>query len=115
MARYMCSYIVPSPLEDLESVLKQLLQSCDFEVIYNISDYMMGREKLGQVAFSKLVTAEILIDSSTATKDGVQVSLVVKNDELPLQADNHCHQLFARMQEAIARDYQWQKMESVPS
>jgi hypothetical protein len=115
MARYICSYLVPTSLKDLESLLKQLLQNCDFDLIHHIPDYIMGREKPGKVAFGKLVTVEILIDSTTATKDQIQVNLVVKNDELPLQTNNHCHQLFGDLQQAIAQDYQWQMVESIPT
>ncbi len=112
MARYNCSYLVQSSLGELESLLKQLLQSCDFDVIYNTNDYMMAREVPGKVNFSKLVTVEVLIDNTTATKNEIQFSLVVKNDELPLQSNNHCHQLFTRIKEVVASDYQWKMVES---
>ncbi|WP_013324001.1 hypothetical protein [Gloeothece verrucosa] len=115
MARYTCSYIVKTSLGQLEALLKELLTGCDFEVTYHTQDYMMAREMPGKVPFSKLVTVEVLIDSTTATPSQVQLSLVVKNDELPLQRDNHCSQLFNGVQEVIAQDYQWQLVESVPS
>lgn len=115
MARYTCSYIVKTSLRELETLLKQLLKDCDFEVTYHTLDYMMAREIPGKVPFVKLVTVEVLIDSTTATKNQVQLSLVVKNDELPLQINNHCRQLFDGVQQVIAQDYKWQLIESVPS
>ena len=114
MARYTCSYIVKTSLKELETLLKDMLKTCEFEVMYHTPDYMMAREIPGKVPFSKLVTVEALIDSTTATKNEVQVSLVVKNDELPLQLDNHCRQLFEGEQGVITKDYQWQLVESVP-
>lgn len=115
MARYTCSYIVKTSLKEVETLLNELLKACDFEVIYHTLDYMMAREIPGKVPFAKLVTVEALIDSTTATKNEVQLSLVVKNDELPLQINNHCRQLFEGVQQVIADDYNWQLVESVPS
>lgn len=115
MARYICSYLVPASVEDVESILTQLLENCDFEMTYSTSDYIMAREKPGKVTFGKLVTVEILVDSTTATKEQVQINLVVKNDQLPLQTNNHCNQLFKKVQEVIAKEYQWQLVESVPT
>jgi ABC-type uncharacterized transport system auxiliary subunit len=115
MARYTCSYRVKVSLEQLKPLLISILQACHFEIIYQAADYVMARETPGKTAFSKLVTVEVLIDSTTATKDEVQVNLVIKNDELPLQIDNHCHQLFALVQEAIAENQQWKLSENVTS
>jgi hypothetical protein len=38
---------------------------------------------------------------------------VIKNEELPLQVDNHCHQMFHQVQQAIAQNRHWQLVESV--
>ncbi len=114
MSRYLCAYIVKTPLSDLEDLLKQLLKSCNFEIIYHTLDYMMAKEIPGKVSFSKLVTVEVLVDSTTAVKNQVQVNLIVKNDELPLQVNNHCHQLFEQIQKLIAQDYQWHEVDNAP-
>jgi uncharacterized protein (DUF2344 family) len=74
----------------------------------------MGREIPGKVNFSKLVTVEVLIDSTTAREKEVQVNLVVKNDELPLQTNNHCSQIFERLQQMLSEDHQWQLIAKVP-
>lgn len=113
MARYTCSYLVKVPLNQLQPLLSEILHSCNFDPIYHTMDYMMARETPGQVIFSKLVTVEVLIDSTTATQDEVKINLVVKNEELPLQFDNRCRQLFDRVQQAIAQNHQWQLVENI--
>ncbi|MBD1839129.1 hypothetical protein H6F78_18545 [Coleofasciculus sp. FACHB-64] len=113
MARYTCSFIVAVPLERLQQVLIEVLESCNFDIIYNTGDYLMAREIPGHVSFAKLVTVEVLIDKSTATDREVRMNFVVKNEELPLQVDNHCHQMFYQVHQAIAENRHWQLVESV--
>jgi hypothetical protein len=43
------------------------------------------------------------------------VSLVVKNEELPLQVANHCYQVFERVNSTIALNQNWQSVESLAS
>ncbi len=114
MARYTCSYLVNNPLEQLQGLLSQTLRACNFEVIYHTPDYMMAKEIPGRTSFARLVAVEVLIDSTTATNNEVQINLVVKNDELPLQLDNHCRQLFDQVQTVIAKNHQWQLLENIP-
>lgn len=113
MARYTCSFIVAVSLDRLQPSLVEVLQSCNFDIIYETGDYIMGREIPGDVAFAKLVTVEVLIDKSTATAQQVRMNFVIKNEELPLQVDNHCHQIFNLVQEAVAQNRHWQLLESV--
>jgi len=113
MARYTCSFIIAVPLERLQQVLIEVLESCNFDIIYNTGDYLMAREIPGHVSFAKLVTVEVLIDKSTATDQEVRMNFVIKNEELPLQVDNHCHQMFHQVQQAIAQNRHWQLVESV--
>ncbi len=113
MARYTCSYIVRVSLEQLQSSLSKILQSCNFDILYESNDYIMAQEIPGKVGFAKLVTVEVLIDSVTATDDKLKINFVIKNEELPLQFDNYCRQTFDLVQEAIAEDRQWQLVENV--
>ena len=113
MARYTCSYQVP--LQQLQSSLREVLQDCHFDIIYDTSDYLMARETPGRVAFAQLVTAEILIDNTNATPEGIQIDLVIKNEELPLQVNNHCRQMYDLLQEKIAENCQWQLIANVVS
>ncbi len=113
MARYTCSYLVRDSLEQLQSSLSKILQSCNFDILYESNDYIMAQEMPGQVGFAKLVTVEVLIDSVTAINDELKVNFVIKNEELPLQFDNHCRQTFDLVQKAIAEDRQWQLVENI--
>lgn len=113
MSRYVSCYLVTTALEDFPSLIEGIFKACDFNVIYQSIDYIMAREVPGRVSFSKLVTVEVLVDSTKATTTQVQVDLVVKNDELPLQINNHCRQLFNKITDALAESPQWHLLESV--
>jgi hypothetical protein len=115
MARYICSFAVAVPMENLLPSLSEVLKACNFEVIYDTDDYLMGREVPGGVSFSKLVTVEVLIDRTTATANEVRLNLVIKNEELPLQHENHCRHMFDLLQQAIIDSGQWQLLESASS
>jgi len=107
MARYTSFYKSIAPSNDLKQFIFDLLQSCDFDVIYDREDYVYAREVPGGVDYSKLVTVEVLIDRPTASvraregADSLHMNFVVKNEELPLQIDNHCRQKFNLVNEAI--------------
>jgi hypothetical protein len=107
MARYTCSYIVNLSLEDIKTCLKDIFTHCDCNLLYDTSDYFMARENPGQIHFSRLVVIEVLPDQ---LKQGNQLRLnfVVKNEELPLQVNNHCHQVFDLLQQVIQENYQWE-------
>lgn len=74
---------------------------------------MMGREIPNRVPFPKLVTTEVLIDRTTATPELIRMNLVMKNEELPLQTDNHCRQMFDLLQQALVEHSQWQLLDKV--
>ncbi len=113
MARYTCSYTLSVPLPSLPQYLVEVLESCNFNIIYQTIDYLMARERPGNVAFSQLVTVEALIDKTTATQDAVRVNLVIKNEELPLQTQNHCQQVFENVRKAISECNSWRLVEVV--
>ena len=116
MARYTCSFTVAVPRDRLRQLFGDFLQAYNLEIIYNTADYMMAREVPGHVSFTKLVTVEVLIDRTTATATETHINLVVKNEELPLQVENHCHQMFELMNQGIVENRNWQliEIESVP-
>ena len=67
---------------------------------------MMAKERPGMVSYSKLATVEVLIGSTDetefVTKDTAStVNLVVKNEELPLKINNHCHKIFQQVNQAL--------------
>ena len=73
----------------------------------------MARETPGRVSFPKLVTVEVLIDKTTATDKEVRMNFVIKNEELPLQIDNHCRQIFTQVSQAVTDNQHWQLIETV--
>lgn len=113
MARYTCSLIVKIPLNQLSTTLEDILKACNLDLLYETADYIMAREKTGQVSFHQLVTVEVLIDKTTATDENVKINFVIKNEELPLQVNNHCKQLFDLLKDAIAHNDNWQLIENV--
>jgi hypothetical protein len=113
MARYTCSFIVSVPIDHIQELLIELLQDCELDVQYCTPDYIMAREIPGNIPFSKLVTVEVLIDKSTATETETRLSIVVKNEELPLQLNNHCRQMFEFVKQAIEQSRHWNLIESL--
>ncbi|MEA5535313.1 hypothetical protein [Crocosphaera sp. XPORK-15E] len=113
MARYTSSFLAKTNLEQIPILLCQLVESCDFEVVYQATDYLMAREIPGQVPFSKLVTVEALVESTAAQNNEVPVTFVIKNDELPLKSNNHCQQLFQKLQLALNQSQEWRLIAAV--
>ncbi|MBW4665821.1 MAG: hypothetical protein KME01_16770 [Chroococcus sp. CMT-3BRIN-NPC107] len=114
MARYTCSFIVASGNNNsLRQSIKEILLSCSLDVIYDQNEYIMAREIPGRVSLAKLVSVEVLVDGTTATESQTRVSLVVKNEELPLQVANHCHQVFERVNSTISLNQNWKSIESI--
>jgi len=83
------------------------------DVIYDTGDYMMAREVPGNISFAKLVTVEVLIDKSTASDEEIRMNFVIKNEELPLQVNNHCRSIFDLVSQAVVKNNQWRLIESV--
>ena len=113
MARYTCSFTVAVGVERLRQLLVEILQSCNLDIMHDTSDYMMARERPGQISFSKLATVEVLIDKTTSTETSTRMDLVIKNEELPLQLDNHCRQIFDLVKQSIKENRNWQMVENV--
>ncbi|MBM0743593.1 hypothetical protein JOY44_18570 [Phormidium sp. CLA17] len=113
MARYTGIFKISTPVAVFQTLMKETLESCHFDVIYQTDDYLMARETPGNVAFHQLVTTEVLIDKTTATDSEIRLSIVVKNEELPLHLDNHCHQVFSQISQAISESNHWKLIEAV--
>lgn len=113
MARYTCSFIIAITIDHLQPLLVDLLQDCDLEIQYYTADYIIAREIPGNISFSKLVQVEVLIDKSRATETESRMSIVIKNDELPLQLDNHCWQMFEFVKQSIEKSRHWHLIESL--
>jgi hypothetical protein len=115
MARYTCSFAVTDPSQHLPESLVSVLESCDLEMIYDTGDYLMARENPGQVSFTQLVRVEVLIDKVIHNPQELRMFFVVKNEELPLQVNNHCRQMFDNLLAALVEHDQWHLLESVES
>ncbi|MBA3923449.1 MAG: hypothetical protein H0X31_17845 [Nostocaceae cyanobacterium] len=113
MARYTSSFTVAVDIDLLRELLMELLQNCYLDIIYDAGDYIMARESPGQVSYSKLVTVEVLIDKTTATETETRMSFVIKNEELPLQLDNHCRQMSEMVVQAVIDNRHWHLVESI--
>ncbi|MFB2892797.1 hypothetical protein ACE1CI_07625 [Aerosakkonemataceae cyanobacterium BLCC-F50] len=113
MARYTSSYTVGLPFPRMGELVVEVLKSCPLEITYNTGEYIMARETPGKVSFSKLASVEILIDRTTSTEKETKMTLVVKNEELPLQVENHCYQMFQLVSQALVGYRSWQIIEPV--
>jgi hypothetical protein len=112
MARYTSLITVTTPLERFRQLLTDTLQSCNCNVIYDTDDYLVAREVPGGVAYSQLVTVEVLIDKPGDEERAVRMNFVVKNEELPLKSDNHCRRMFNLVNRAVVENRQWQLIEA---
>lgn len=113
MARYTCLFTLGVSMDSLQPLMNDTLKSCNMDVIYSTGDYIMAREVPGRVSFPKLVTVEVLIDRTTATDEEVRMNVVMKNEELPLQVDNHCRKVFEQITKAVSDNQNWQIIETV--
>jgi hypothetical protein len=114
MSRYTCGLIIAVPPDTLIELITKVLISCDLEVLYSTHEYMMAREKPGKMPFAKLVAVEVLIDWTTGTEKGIKLNVVVKNEELPLQLNNHCQQIFKIVEKALLDNSTWKIVETLP-
>ena len=113
MARYTGFFIVAVPIDRLRQSLIEILESCNLDIIYNTGDALMARELPGQVSIAKLVTAELLIEKNTASDSEVRMNFVIKNEELPLQTNNHCRQMFELVSHSVMNNNNWRLLESM--
>jgi hypothetical protein len=115
MARYTSLFTVSVSFDRLRQMLTDVLRSCRMDVIYSTEDYLVAREVPGGVSFAKLVTVEVLIDRFASPDTEVRMSFVVKNEELPLQSNNHCRDMFNLVNRAVAENRQWHLINSAAS
>ncbi|MGK7888217.1 MAG: hypothetical protein AB4042_02720 [Leptolyngbyaceae cyanobacterium] len=117
MARYTSLYKSGiTPVDYLRQCLAEMLQSCNYNVIYEDGDYICAREMPGAVNFSKLVTVEVIFNEAEGAiaeaENALHMSLVVKNEELPLNRNNHCRQQFNLVNKVVSSRQDVQLIES---
>ena len=85
----------------LRDSLVNTLKSCDLNMVYETTDYIVAKEKPGNVSLTQLATIELLINPPISGEAQAKVNLVVKNEELPLSRNNHCQRVFEVINDAI--------------
>jgi hypothetical protein len=114
MARYVGFIAVAiDDFQNLQPVVLGILEECNLEVSYNTGNYIMARERRGEVSFSQLAIAEVTFNLASITGNTIRIDLIVKNEALPSQKDNHCRQVFDLfIYWAMETEY-WQVIESM--
>jgi hypothetical protein len=92
---------VSTPTEQIDALLRTTLEACRCNVVHHTHDYLMALESPGMVAFTKLVTVEILIESQPATSTETRLHFIIKNEELPIRTDNHCRLVSERLSQIL--------------
>jgi hypothetical protein len=105
MARYTTLFRAGGSLTEIRQRVARTLASCNLSLIYENEEYMVAKEKPGEVKFGHLATVEVLINPPTITEPATRVDLIVQNQELPLHLDNHCYRVFEQVNEAIANTH----------
>ncbi|MDC0836883.1 hypothetical protein POG23_04160 [Limnoraphis robusta] len=113
MARYTAFFVIAINIEDAREILIDIMESCNLDLIYQTPSSLIAREAIGQVSISQLVTLEVVFDTATSTDTEIKMTVVLKNEELPLQPDNHCRQMFELVSEMIINHRQWVLLESM--
>jgi len=111
MARYTSFYVIACDPDRLGMLLVDILQSCNFQILYENDDYIMAKEISPEVPFSKLVTVEVTLTKKYKYDEEVRMNVEVKTDALPLHSDNHCRQMFDLVCEVIQDTRQWEILE----
>ncbi len=106
MARYISCLDLPGIAlgkanSNLQVSISRVLESCNLSIVYTSDDYLVAKEKPGQIGLSELTTIEILIQPPKPYSSQVQLNLVAKNDRLALQSNNHCKRIFDSVHQAI--------------
>ncbi|CDM95836.1 MAG: hypothetical protein P5681_06965 [Limnospira sp. PMC 894.15] len=113
MARYTAFFVIAINIQDAREILIDIMESCNLDLIYQTPSSLIAREAIGQVSISQLVTLEVVFDTATSTDTEIKMTVVLKNEELPLQPDNHCRQMFELVSEMIINHRQWVLLESM--
>jgi len=113
MARYTGFFVVAVGIEYVREILMEMLEACNIEITYQTPSSLIGRETIGQAPISQLITAEVVFDTATSTENETKMTLMIKNEELPLKLDNHCYQMFELVSQMIVDCRHWDLLESI--
>lgn len=101
MARYTNFFMTGASSEEISRALVSALEACKLTLIYQDPVCIVAKEQPGKVPFAQIATIELLISPPTVESGGSKIDLVVKNEELPLRAQNHCKEIFTQVNQAI--------------
>ena len=102
MARYTCTFAIPCSQEQITHWLPQILEVCHLTIVHSGEDYILAKEKPGHISFTELVTVEILVENqSPDLNSGINLNFIVRNEELPLKASNHCRTMSEKISAAV--------------
>lgn len=111
MARYTNSLKAAGPIQVVQQSVASILGACDMDLIHSTKDYVVAKERPGHVTYSKLTMVEVLIDGVAADEaieeDASTLTIIVKNEELPLSRDNHCQKVFDAVHQALTSNLQF--------
>ncbi|MEL7035727.1 MAG: hypothetical protein AAFO04_08955 [Cyanobacteria bacterium J06592_8] len=113
MARYTGFFVIGTRIEELREMMIEMLEPCNLEVMYETPSSIICREFIGQAPVPQLVTVEVVFDTATSTEFETKMTLVIKNEELPLQVNNHCRQMFELISKLIIDNRHWDLLESI--
>ncbi|MGD1850063.1 MAG: hypothetical protein ACFCBU_05470 [Cyanophyceae cyanobacterium] len=101
MARYTCTFAIPCSQEQITQWLPQILQVCNLAIVHSGADYILAKENPGQVGFTELVSVEVLVEEQGLDADNINLNFIVRNEELPLKANNHCRHMSEQISQAV--------------
>ena len=101
--------------DNLQPVVLGILEECNLEVIHNAGNSILARERAGELPFSKLAIAEVTFNLASITQTTIRIDLIVKNDTLPTQKENHCRQVFDLFIYWAMETRYWKVIESMTS
>jgi hypothetical protein len=113
MARYTRYLSLTIPIDQFYPQMTRTLESCNLRVLHTSWEYIVASEDPGMVPLSQLVKVEVFVDNNRTTAEDVNLTLVVKNEELPLRVNNHCQQMFQEVNNALAKNRSWELSETV--
>ncbi len=116
MARYTGFIIVAiEDFNNLQPVVLGILEELNLEVIHNTGNSILARERASEIPFSELAIAEVTFNLASITQTTIRIDLIVKNNTLPTQKDNHCRQVFDFFIYWAMENSYWQVIESMTS
>jgi hypothetical protein len=101
MARYTCLFSFSQPSDQVLGQLEPALATCGLNIVHKTPDYLLARERPGNVAYPRMVTVELVVDRTDEARNRARLNLIVKNEELALKQDNHCRQMSERIGQSL--------------